>query len=342
MKKAMGIPFICIVAFAYAITGVALAPGSSAHKAVHPRAGKVVAKVSIPAGTGGFAVGEGGVWAVSDTGPVLTRIDPDRNAVAVVASIRLNLDHACPAEPPGCGEAAAGNGAVWVTHVDDNTVSRIDPGTNAVTATIKVGSRPLGIAVSEGAVWVANSGGPSISRIDPATNRVVATIRLGPPSTATDRMTVSAGDGGVWVTMTKLDAVMRIDPTTNDVSATVKLSWLRSGQPCGFISSTESAIWAAGAHCGASSGYGVVTRIDPRKNRVTRIVTGFKAPIGLAVGFGSLWVADLDAKEIDRVNPRTGRIVARLRVGGLPIRLGIGFGSVWVRDDSGRVLRIRP
>ncbi len=340
MKKAMGILFICIVAFAYAITGVAPAPGSSAHKAVHPRAGKVVAKVSIPAGTGAFAVGEGGVWAVSDTGPVLTRIAPDRNAV--VASIKLKLDRACPAEPPGCGEAAAGNGAVWVTHVDDNTVSRIDPGTNTVTATIKVGSRPLGIAASQGAVWVANGGGPSVSRIDPATNRVVATIRLGPASEATDRMTVSAGDGGVWVTMTMPDAVLRIDPATNAVSATVKLSWLRSGQPCGFVASTESAIWAAGAHCGASSGYSVVTRVDPQKNRVAGIVTGFKAPIGLAVGFGSLWVADLDAKQIDRVNPSTGRIVARLRVGGLPIRLGIGFGSVWVRDDSGRVLRIRP
>jgi streptogramin lyase len=66
------------------------------------------------------------------------------------------------------------------------------------------------------------------------------------------------------------------------------------------------------------------------------------APIGLGLGFGSLWVADIDRKTIDRVNPRTGRIVARLRVGGIPIRLAIGFGSVWVRDDTGRVLRIAP
>jgi hypothetical protein len=65
-------------------------------------------------------------------------------------------------------------------------------------------------------------------------------------------------------------------------------------------------------------------------------------PIGLAVGFGSLWVADLDSEVIDRVNERTGRIVGRLRVGGYPVRLGIGFGSVWVRDDTGRVLRITP
>jgi hypothetical protein len=34
-------------------------------------------------------------------------------------------------------------------------------------------------------------------------------------------------------------------------------------------------------------------------------------PIGLALGFGSLWVADIDRKTIDRINPRTGRMVAR-------------------------------
>jgi virginiamycin B lyase len=337
MKNATGALVVAVVALACL---PAAAPGSTSRGTAHPRAGKVIARVPIPAGTGSFAVGEGGVWSVSDTGPVLTRIDPKRNAV--VASINFKLDHPCPAEPPGCGDAAAGDGAVWVTHVDDDTVSRIDPGKDTVAATIKVGPRPLGIAVSQDAVWVANGGGPSISRIDPATNRVVGTIRLGPPSDATDRMTVTSGDGGVWVTMTKPDAVMRIDPATDAVRATVKLSWMRSGQPCGFVASTASAIWAAGAHCGTLSGYGAVTRIDPQKNRVSGVVTGFKAPIGLAVGFGSLWVADLDAKEIVRVNPRTGRIVARLRVGGLPIRLGIGFGSVWVRDDSGRVLRIKP
>jgi len=62
----------------------------------------------------------------------------------------------------------------------------------------------------------------------------------------------------------------------------------------------------------------------------------------LALGFGSLWVDDLDAKAIDRVDPRTGRLVARLHVGGYPVRLAIGFGSIWVRDDLGRVLRINP
>jgi streptogramin lyase len=71
-------------------------------------------------------------------------------------------------------------------------------------------------------------------------------------------------------------------------------------------------------------------------------VTGLLAPIGLGLGFGSVWAADLDAKAIDRVDPRTRRVIARLRVGGFPVRLAVGFGSVWVGDDTGRVLRIAP
>ena len=96
-------------------------------------------------------------------------------------------------------------------------------------------------------------------------------------------------------------------------------------------------VWAAGASCA-----GWITQIDPLANRPTGKLTGFLRPIGLALGFGSLWVADIDRKTIDRVNPQTGRIVGRLPVGGIPIRLAVGFGSVWVRDDTGRVIRINP
>ena len=328
--------FACVAA----VAGGTSAGASTKHGTGSAPGASVVASVRIPAGTGAFAVGAGAVWAVSDARPVLTRIDPARNAV--VASIKLVLQRPCPAEPPGCGDAAAGAGAVWVTHTDDGTVSRIAPATNAVTATIKVGSRPLAVAVSSRAVWVANGGGPSVSRIDPSSNKVVATIRLGPRSAATDRMSVTAGSGAVWVTMTKPDDVVRIDPATNRVVARISLSWLRSGQPCGFLAADEHAVWAAGAHCATSSGYSVVTRMDPHDDTVTGTVAGLKAPIGLALGFGSLWVADLDAQAIDRVDLQTLRVVSRLRVGGQPIRLRIGFGSVWVRDDSGRVLRIRP
>jgi YVTN family beta-propeller protein len=75
-------------------------------------------------------------------------------------------------------------------------VSRIDPSTNAVVATIPVGADPFGIAAGEGSVWVANRRGFTISRIDPDTNRVVASIPVGNRPQG-----VVAGGGTIWVSV---------------------------------------------------------------------------------------------------------------------------------------------
>jgi YVTN family beta-propeller protein len=50
---------------------------------------------------------------------------------------------------------AVGGGAVWVANAGDGTVSRIDPETNAVVATITIGGTPVGIAFGGETVWVA-------------------------------------------------------------------------------------------------------------------------------------------------------------------------------------------
>jgi virginiamycin B lyase len=145
-------------------------------------------------------------------------------------------------------------------------------------------------------------------------------------------MKLTVGGGSVWVGVPNLTSVVRIDPATNAVRATIRLSV----PPSGFLAADKSAVWSAGAHSA-----GVVTRLDPRTNRLSGSFNGAEAPIGLGLASGSLWVADLDSKVIDRVNPHTARTIGRLRVGGYPVRIGVGFGSVWVRDDTGRVLRIR-
>ena len=49
---------------------------------------------------------------------------------------------------------AFGGGAVWVANTAGGTVSRIDPATSEVVATIEIGAAPSGIAVGDGAVWV--------------------------------------------------------------------------------------------------------------------------------------------------------------------------------------------
>ena len=47
-------------------------------------------------------------------------------------------------------------GDLWVANSLDSTVSRIDPATLAVRATIPVGSGPSAVIAADGSVWVAN------------------------------------------------------------------------------------------------------------------------------------------------------------------------------------------
>jgi YVTN family beta-propeller protein len=321
--KMIGTAFVAAVAaLATAVAVLAATTGG----------GKVVARIPIPENSGGLAVGEGAVWSTSDAVSVLTKIDPRRNTV--VAKTKLPLHNPCPDLPGSCGEAVAGDGAVWLARVSDDVVLRIDPAASAVVATIPVGPQPEGITATPGAIWVVNKGGPSVSRIDPATNRVVATIPIGPSGACcSDHMSVTAGAGSVWASLPSRSMIVRIDPATNAVASRIRLA----GQPCAFLAAGDRAVWSAGAHCS-----GTVLRVDPKTNRGGRPVEGFTTPIGLALGFGSLWIADLDSQEVDRVDERTGRIVGRVRVGGYPVRLAVGFGSLWVRDDTGRVLRIKP
>jgi virginiamycin B lyase len=319
-------------------TLAASASASARTEGVGPRA-KVTARIAIPEGTGGLAIGEGAVWTLSWSKWTLMRIDPRKNAVT--ARVKVKPANPCPPAPDTCGQVAAGNGAVWVSMRTDDVVARVDPITNKVTAMIPVGKEPDGIATSPGAVWVANhgvSGGePTVSRIDPATNQVVATISVGPATACcSDHMGVNPGAGSVWVTVPNGNALVRIDQATNAVTATIT-STKQEDRPCGGVAVSASSVWIAGAHCG-----NVIRQIDPRTNRPTGRVNGSVSPINVALAFGSLWVSDLDARSVLRVDPRTRHIIGILPVGGIPVLLTVGLGSIWVRDDTGHVLRIAP
>ena len=335
-----GIRASVTLACAIAVIGTAsaAASGPASSRVVGPRA-KVVAKIAIPAGTGGLTIGEGAVWALSWSKWTLMRIDPRTNVIT--ARVKVKPANPCPLAPDTCGQVAAGNSAVWVSMRPDNVVARVDPKTTRVTAVIPVGESPDGIATSPGAVWVANHGtpgsGPSVSRIDPATNQVVATISVGHSAACcSSHMGVIPGAGSVWVTVPNGSALVRIDAATNAVTATIT-STERADQPCGGVAVSEAAVWVAGAHCGS-----VIRQIDPRTNRPAGRVTGSVSPINVGLAFGSLWASDLDARSVLRIDPRTRKIIGILPVSGIPVLLTAGLGAIWVRDDTGSVLRIAP
>jgi len=61
---------------------------------------------------------------------------------------------------------------------------RIDFESGAVIAEIATGTSPEVIGVTDEPVWIADHWGGTVTRIDPATNLVVATIAVGPPGPA--------------------------------------------------------------------------------------------------------------------------------------------------------------
>lgn len=152
------------------------------------------------------SAGAGALWVgVPNLGKVV-RIDPASTTVA-----------ASMAAGPSCGGLAADDDAVWVASgCDTLSVTRIDPHTNAVVATLHLPSIPSGangpaaaasVAIADGSVWAVTVGGThgELVQIDPATNRVVASLRL--PS-ASGSLLATAGD--LWVGSGR--SVLRIRP----------------------------------------------------------------------------------------------------------------------------------
>ena len=102
----------------------------------------------------------------------------------------------------------------------------------------------------------------------------------------------------------------------------------------------SSMVMAAGT-LWVSLGVEGIARIDPATNKVVaRIRPG---GIALAAGFGSIWAIDVFFDELLRIDPDTNRITDRIPVGGLPTGIAIGHGSVWVANQlDATVSRVSP
>lgn len=102
---------------------------------------------------------------------------------------------------------AVGEGGIWVLNQFDGTVSRVDPGTNTVTATITVSDAAVeggDIAAGGGSVW-ARVSDSLVARIDPGTNKVVA--RYGPSAGSGS---VAADHEAAWVSAHDINAIWRL------------------------------------------------------------------------------------------------------------------------------------
>jgi DNA-binding beta-propeller fold protein YncE len=87
-----------------------------------------------------------------------------------------------------------------------------------------------------------------------------------------------------------------------------------------------------------------VARIDPETNRIAgRSVSTGASPQSLAVGGGSLWVANHEAGTVTRIEQASGKFVADIPVPSEPHRVAYGAGAVWVGNWHGiAISRIDP
>ncbi|HXG20063.1 MAG TPA: beta-propeller fold lactonase family protein [Methylomirabilota bacterium] len=203
--------------------------------------------------------------------------------------------------------------SLYVTNVSSNSVSIIDPLTETVTATVRVGQEPRGIAVTPNgaAVYVANFMDNTLSVLDTATHTVKATIGVGkgPSSVAV------SPDGKFVYVVNGFDAtVSALDTATNAIVSTIPV-----GQEPQVIALT------------ADGTRGYVTNFADNSVTVLNLTTDQPAatflvgrgPDGVAVtpDGAKVYVVNYNSNTVSIVDTATNRVTNTVQVGLRPTKV---------------------
>ncbi|MFZ5916958.1 MAG: hypothetical protein ACOYZ7_08505 [Chloroflexota bacterium] len=293
---------------------------------------------------------------VSMAAPAAVQPAGDSDVAVPVAEITL----------PGEGiDLAVAEDAIWVL-LKGNQISRIDPATHQIVATIPIqltGPNPAvaeigALTVGEGAVWLAATN--EIIRLDPATGET--THRIIPPQgeelkrdVCWDYQTITVGEGAVWVGCHE-GWVIRLDPATNDITAAIAVLHEYISMSRGAASARHLAlavengvVWAAYPHLNT------IIRIDPATNQVVAQLDLEQAgwflacysPDCLAVTENAVWAQVAEDKwargqQLLRIDPGTNQIVGSiLDQEPVPIGVVVDEAVLWVNRQED-ILRLDP
>jgi YVTN family beta-propeller protein len=95
--------------------------------------------------------------------------------------------------------------SLWVANQFGNTVSRIDPASGEVLATVRVGNRPIALAFDGTLVWTANLLDNTVTGVRATDGEImrVVTVPAGPGGLAVE-------GGSLWVACRDAGAVARV------------------------------------------------------------------------------------------------------------------------------------
>lgn len=223
-----------------------------------------ISSVPMSKPCGAMAIFEGSLWVADCKELALVRVDTANAQKA--ATIATGI-----ANPKGELNVVAGDGSIWVASDDKGVVSRIDPQTNKVTATIAVSPGTHYLTFGFGALWAVSSEAATVQRIDPASNIVVKTTKLGKSPAF-----LAAGEGAIWVQEQGDGTVARVDPVSAEVTGRAKVGdvlkygdidtgggtvWLRTTEDQTFVAIDPVALTVK-ARVGKAEGSGALRYTD--------------------------------------------------------------------------------
>jgi DNA-binding beta-propeller fold protein YncE len=243
-----------------------------------PSPGRKTASVRVGGPVIAVAAGLGAVWAL-DTGATLYRID------ARTARIRrrIRLDAAAPYN------VWIGGGAVWVADDQGARVLRVSPAKNRVVARIAVGNGPADMVFAGKRAWVVDHRDNTVFRIDTTTNAALRLAVVAGGNAAAERLAIL--DGGLWITGRGMP-LLEVDPGTAATRRSIDVG----GTGIDVVTAAD-ALWVP-VRTEAVDQTGFPTTAAVRRvtsdGTVTTVASarGRVDVHGLAVGLGSVWLAD--------------------------------------------------
>jgi DNA-binding beta-propeller fold protein YncE/predicted Ser/Thr protein kinase len=236
--------------------------------------------------------------------------------------------------------------------VRNNTVVRVDPETNRITAVVRVGQGPLSIGAAGRTVWVYNEADRTVSRIDTRTNVLERTQSISgvPPFLASNNWMAADADGA-WV----LSSASGKGLLTHVRPVLRQLEFPFNGDPVA-VALGENALWVAVKKVLTTA----VLHIDPRTGSVVARVplrgnvrgsaTDVQVPDiqSLAVGEVAVWAMQGGPQggRIVRIEPGGGQVTGSLNLDANNFwQVAAGNGAVWAAVTKGaqnRLLVIDP
>ena len=221
----------------------------------------------------------------------------------------------------------------YIGDIVHNTVSVIDTATNALTATIPVGSNPWGVAVNPAGslVYVTNHASDTVSVINAATNAVAATVPVGRNPVG---VAVNPAGSRVYVANWSANSVSVIDTASNAVIATIA-----TVTPVGIaINSAGTFVYVA------NSSNDTVSVISTATNRLSATIPVGTHPYGVAINPAGTFVYVSNGlgfagaiNSIAVVSTATNTVTATIPFAEAPGTLAVdpAGGFVYVANSSG-------